>query len=70
MNQTDVYSDQMLPIIEKLYAIAVERDIPLIVVAQINDEEHKISLNIPKHAHKEVKESAQWWLQGTGKVVQ
>jgi len=62
MNQTDVYLDQMLPLIGQISAIATEHGIPLIIVAQTSDEEYKISLNIPKHAHKELKESAQWWL--------
>lgn len=62
-DQTDIYFAQILPLIEQIQTIATEHSIPLIVVAQISDGDFKASLNIPKHAHRQMKESARWWLQ-------
>ena len=63
-DKTAIYTEEMLPLVHRLYTIATEHAIPLIVVVQVSGSGQKITVNIPESAHEEMKDCAKWWLQG------
>lgn len=64
-DKMDIYNAELLPLIEDMMAVAKRHAIPLLVVVQTNDNEHKLSIAYTEHDSKHMKQCKQYWLKDT-----
>jgi len=59
-DKSNIYKEQIMPLIKRLNAVCTEHDIPFILVVQSSDEGHERSAYIPRGAHKEMRQLWEW----------